>query len=128
MAEEELPEEVEPGKGGRTIYGMMLPPYSGQVTIPIYEAGLIYSQVREAKQVASQRRLEVLDVRRQVREQVTKPGMSLKAAEAVIISSRTQVEANRLALKGCARKPWSAHAPRSMSWMRKPTSLNCRCC
>ena len=72
----------------------------GQVQIPIYEGGLIYSQVREAKQVASQRRLEVIDVRRQVREQVAQTWSSLKAAEAVITSSKVQVEANTLALDG----------------------------
>ena len=72
----------------------------GQVQIPIYEGGLIYSQVREAKQTASQRRLQVVDVRRQVREQVSDAWNLLKAAEAVIVSSKTQVEANRLALEG----------------------------
>ena len=72
----------------------------GQVQIPIYEGGLIYSQVREAKQVESQRRLDVIDVRRQVREQVAQTWSSLKAAEAVITSSKVQVEANPLALEG----------------------------
>jgi outer membrane protein len=72
----------------------------GQVQIPIYEGGLIYSQVRQAKQIESQRRLEVLDVRRQVREQVAQAWNNLKAAEAVIASSKVQVEANRAALEG----------------------------
>ena len=72
----------------------------GQVQIPIYEGGLIYSEVRQAKQTASQRRLLVVDVRRQVREQVSDAWNLLKAAEAVIVSSKTQVEANRLALEG----------------------------
>ena len=39
-------------------------------------------------------------MRRQVREQVSDAWNLLKAAEAVIVSSRTQVEANRLALDG----------------------------
>ena len=56
--------------------------------------------MREAKQTASQRRLQVVDVRRQVREQVSDAWNLLKAAEAVIVSSKTQVEANRLALEG----------------------------
>jgi outer membrane protein len=42
----------------------------------------------------------VVDVRRQVREQVSDAWNLLKAAEAVIVSSKTQVEANRLALEG----------------------------
>src|SRR5262245_33298607 len=72
----------------------------GQVTMPLYEGGLTYSRVREAKQLASQKRLQVLDVRRQVREQVTNAWNILKAAEAVIVSTRTQVQANQLALEG----------------------------
>ena len=42
----------------------------------------------------------MVDVRRQVREQVSDAWNLLKAAEAVIVSSKTQVEANRLALEG----------------------------
>jgi len=72
----------------------------GQVTMPLYEGGLTYSRVREAKQLASQKRLQVLDVRRQVREQVTNAWNIVKAAEAVIVSTRTQVQANQLALEG----------------------------
>jgi outer membrane protein len=72
----------------------------GQIQMPIYEGGLIYSQVRQAKQIDSQRRLEVIDVRRQVREQVTRAWNNLKAAESVIASSKVQVEANQLALEG----------------------------
>ena len=72
----------------------------GQMQIPLYEGGLIYSQVHQAKQIDSQRRLEVIDVRRQVREQVTQTWNNLEAAESVIASSKIQVEANRLALEG----------------------------
>ena len=66
--------------------------------IPIYEGGLIYSQVREAKQTASQRRLQVVDVRRQVREQVSDAWTLPKPPRRS--SSKTQVEANQLALEG----------------------------
>jgi hypothetical protein len=46
----------------------------GQVTMPIYEGGQVYSRIREAKQTASQRALEILDIRRQVRQRSPNPG------------------------------------------------------
>jgi TolC family type I secretion outer membrane protein len=72
----------------------------GQVEIPIYEGGAIYSRVRQAKQEASQRRIEILGARRAVREAVVSSWNLLQAATAVIQSSTAQVEANRLALEG----------------------------
>ncbi|MFO1089728.1 MAG: TolC family outer membrane protein [Hyphomicrobiales bacterium] len=72
----------------------------GQVQIPIYEGGYVYSQVRQAKQVASQRRIEILGARRAVREQVTSSWNNFQAATAVIVSQKASVEANRLALEG----------------------------
>jgi outer membrane protein len=72
----------------------------GQVRVPIYEGGEVYSRVREAKQTASQRSLEILDVRRQVRQQVTEAWNLLLAATATIRAARVQVDANRQALEG----------------------------
>ena len=72
----------------------------GQIAMPIYEGGQVYSRIREAKQTASQRALEILDTRRQVREQVTGSWNLLLAATATIRAARVQVEANRLALAG----------------------------
>ncbi len=72
----------------------------GQVKVPIYEGGEVYSRVREAKQTASQRSLEILDVRRQVRQQVTEAWNLLIAATATIRAARVQVSANRQALEG----------------------------
>ena len=40
----------------------------GRVTVPLYESGAVYSQVRQAKQTASQNRLLILDARRRVEE------------------------------------------------------------
>jgi outer membrane protein len=73
---------------------------SDRVRVPIYEGGEVYSRVREAKQTASQRTLEVLDVRRQVRQQVTEAWNLLIAATATIRATRVQVGANRQALDG----------------------------
>jgi outer membrane protein len=72
----------------------------GQLRVPIYEGDEVYSRVREAEQTASQRSLEILDIRRQVRQQVTEAWNLLLAATATIRAARVQVDANRQALEG----------------------------
>ena len=73
---------------------------SGVLTIPIYEAGLIYSRVREAKQVASQRGIQVIEIGRAVREAVTTAWNFYVALGETIVAARAQVSASRLALEG----------------------------
>jgi outer membrane protein len=72
----------------------------GVLTIPLYEAGRVYSSVRQAKQVASQRRLEVIQAGRAVRESVSISWNNLAAARAIIRSAKEQVSAAELALDG----------------------------
>jgi TolC family type I secretion outer membrane protein len=72
----------------------------GILTIPLYEAGRVYSSVRQAKQVASQRRLEVIQAGRSVRESVSVSWNNLNAARAIIRSAKEQVSAAELALDG----------------------------
>jgi len=72
----------------------------GTISVPLYEAGLVASQVREAKQVASQRQLQVLDARRQVRESVVSAWNLYIAAGQSIAANQAQVNANKLALDG----------------------------
>ncbi len=72
----------------------------GSLTVPLYQAGRVHSQIRQAKQVASQRRLEILGARREVREAVVQSWHLLVAARQTITSARSQVSANRLALDG----------------------------
>jgi len=72
----------------------------GTLSVPIYQSGRVYSQIREAKQVASQRRLEVLDVHRQVRERVVSAWHILKAATVTIAAAKEAVAANKTALDG----------------------------
>jgi len=72
----------------------------GVLTIPLYEAGRVYSSVREAKHVASQRRLEVIQTGRAVRESVTISWNNLTAARETIRSAKEQVSAAELALDG----------------------------
>lgn len=72
----------------------------GSLTIPLYDGGLATSQVREAKQTASQQRINILSASRDVRESVVASWYILNAAGQTITSFRTQVSANQLALEG----------------------------
>jgi outer membrane protein len=72
----------------------------GVVTVPLYEGGQIYSAVRQAKQLASQRRLLVIETGRGVREGVSTAWNNYLAATQLISFNKTQVEAARLALDG----------------------------
>jgi len=72
----------------------------GVLTIPLYEAGRVYSSVREAKHIASQRRLQVIQAGRSVRESVSISWNNLAAAREIIVSAKAQVSAAELALDG----------------------------
>ena len=72
----------------------------GVLTIPLYEAGRVYSSVRQAKQLASQRRLQVIQAGRAVRESVSTSWNNLTAAREIIRSAKEQVSAAELALDG----------------------------
>jgi outer membrane protein len=72
----------------------------GRVTVPLYEAGSVYSAVREAKQVESQRRIEIIGAARTVRETVVTAWNFLIASRETIVAARSQVSANTLALDG----------------------------
>jgi outer membrane protein len=70
------------------------------VTIPLYESGLVYSQVREAKQRASQSRIELIEVARDVRSAVAQSWNAYMGLGQIIRNTRTQVQAAQLALTG----------------------------
>jgi outer membrane protein len=72
----------------------------GVLSVPLYEAGLVYSLVRQSKQIASQRRIEVIQAARAVREGVSNAWNFLEAARQSIQANRSQVSANQLALDG----------------------------
>ncbi len=73
---------------------------SARVTIPLYQAGSVYSQVRAARQVAAQRRLEIDESRRAVFEEVTQVWQDLAAARAQITAFSDAVRAAEIALEG----------------------------
>jgi outer membrane protein/adhesin transport system outer membrane protein len=71
-----------------------------RVTIPLYEAGETTSRVRQAKQTAQQRRIEIDEANRQVRETAIRAWEALVTARASIISRKEQVRAANIALEG----------------------------
>jgi TolC family type I secretion outer membrane protein len=72
----------------------------GRVSVPLYESGSVYSAVREAKQTESQRRIEIIGAARTVREAVVTAWNFLIASRETIVSAKSQVSANTLALEG----------------------------
>ena len=74
--------------------------FGATVSIPLYEAGLVYSQVREAKQRASQSRIQVIEIARDVRSAVVQSWNAYMGLGEIIKNTRTQVRAAQLALTG----------------------------
>ncbi len=72
----------------------------GVLSVPLYEAGQVYSEVRQAKQVESQRRIQIIEAARAVRSSVVQAWNNFIAAGQTIVSLKAQVSANRLALEG----------------------------
>lgn len=71
-----------------------------QVVVPLYQAGTVYSQVRQAKQVQSQRLVEIETARRLVVENATQAWERLQATRSALRSLRDQVRAAEIALDG----------------------------
>jgi outer membrane protein len=71
-----------------------------RLTVPIYEGGIVYSQIRQAKETAGQRRIEVETTRDAVRAAIVASWGQLEAAKAQVIASQAQVQANEVALNG----------------------------
>ena len=72
----------------------------GVLTVPLYEAGLTYSQVRAAKQKASQSRISVIDVTRQIRQSVAANWASYTASKQALSSAATSTSASQTAYDG----------------------------
>ncbi|MBI3672309.1 MAG: TolC family outer membrane protein [Rhizobiales bacterium] len=83
-------------RGGHTesasIYGVL--------TIPLYEQGYYYSKVRQAKQSASQARIQVIEKVRAVRQVVAATWNAVGASRQEISAANDQVAAAQLALDG----------------------------
>ena len=71
-----------------------------QVQVPLYQSGQVTSRVRQAKQTASQRRLETAEAKRRARQLARSAWGRLESARKTINDRRKQVEAARIALTG----------------------------
>ncbi len=71
-----------------------------QLQVPLYQQGIVTSRVREAKQTASQRRIEISEAKRRVRQEALSAWAQLESARTSIEQVRQEVEAARVALTG----------------------------
>ena len=71
-----------------------------EVTIPLYQQGQVYSQVREVKQRANEARLNLRGARNTAEENAVNAWENLQAARAQIESLNEQVRAAEIALEG----------------------------
>ena len=72
----------------------------GVLSIPHYQAGVEYSQVREAKELHNQSRLQVAAAMREVDEAVRNAWNQLLSSRASIVSNQEGVNASEIALEG----------------------------
>lgn len=75
-----------------------------RLTIPLYNAGVEYSQTRAARHAATQKRMELEDMRLAVRQAAVGAWSALKTAQSATSSSRSQVAANEKALEGVKKE------------------------
>jgi TolC family type I secretion outer membrane protein len=68
--------------------------------LSLYQAGLIHSRVREAKNTAMQRLQEIEKTRRSVRQDIISRWRSLESARGEILMYESQAEAAKMALEG----------------------------
>jgi len=74
--------------------------YMGRVNVPLYQAGSVAAQVRQAKDTRRQRRTETAAARDAARSDVVSAWGRLESANAQIRSDKASVDANAIALKG----------------------------
>lgn len=74
------------------------------LSVPLYQSGAVYSQVRQARQKAAAARLDASQARRDVGEQVRKAWQNVEVTQARIESINTQVLAAETALEGVQRE------------------------
>jgi outer membrane protein len=75
-----------------------------QVSIPIYQGGIEYSQVRQARQQATGARMLVDDQRRIAVEAATRAWEQLQTSKAQVESVRVAIRAQEIALDGVQRE------------------------
>lgn len=70
------------------------------LSVPIYEAGFVRSQIRQAHAMSEQKRVAVETARRQIVEQLIQAWENYLASKANIENYRSQVKSNKISLEG----------------------------
>ena len=83
-------------RGGRTTSAFL----GVTVSVPLYQAGGVYSQLRQSRLLNSQARIEVEEPRRSVQQQVTQAWERWTTASAAKEARKDQVRASSIALEG----------------------------
>src|SRR5262249_44692116 len=73
---------------------------TAMMTMPVYEAGAIYSQTRQAQQTVGQRRSQLADARRAAVQTADQGWATLQAARSGLTSFAASVRAAQIALAG----------------------------
>ncbi len=77
-----------------------------QVTVPLYAGGQRHSTIRRAKQLRSQRMMEIYQAERVAQEQALIAWDNHRASKGQIASSEAQVRANEIALEGVRQEAY----------------------
>ena len=72
----------------------------GQLSVPIYQGGAEYANIRQAKETLGQRRLDLDTARLSVQQNVTQSWGQLEAAKAQVDATTAQVTSAEIALDG----------------------------
>lgn len=73
---------------------------TARVTIPLYQGGAEYGQIRQAKETLGERRILVDSARMDVQQTIVSAHAQLEAARAAISANQAQIRASNLALSG----------------------------
>lgn len=76
----------------------------GQVGVPLYDAGMAAAQTRQAKEVTSQSRLVLEQVRNQTRTAATGAWVANEGAKVAVTAAESEVRAANVALLGVQRE------------------------
>ena len=77
---------------------------AGQINVPIYDGGTAASQTRQAKELSSQSRLVLEQVRNQTRTAVTSAWVSNEGTKVALTAAESEVRAAGIALQGVRRE------------------------
>jgi TolC family type I secretion outer membrane protein len=77
---------------------------TAEISVPLYTAGSVASRIRAAKQIASQRKIQVDQARRDAMETATRAWESLETARASLRALDSEIQASQIALEGVEKE------------------------